>query len=75
MYNITFLTKDEIENLEIFKKYGTAAAVSDFSIGRGAYVSSYCTSEGTSLKDRTGWYWTKTPDGTGDARAVAYMVI
>ena len=48
--------------LKIFYKYGTKAAITDFSILLGGYVSSnYYTSEGNALKNRTGWWWTKTP--------------
>jgi len=63
MNDFTFLTEEEIfgENqLDIIKKYGTKAAITDFSILLGGVVSDYCTSEGNSKKDRTGWWWTKS---------------
>lgn len=70
---LSFLTENQIlgdelqiEQLEIFKKYGTNASLSDFSIILGASVSDEHTSEGTDLKHRTGWYWTKTSDSFGD---------
>ena len=73
MSNFTFLENDQIfsENrLDMFKKYGTKCAITDFSILLGGYVSSTCyTNEGNNLKDRTGAWWTKTPD-SGYARAV-----
>ena len=73
MSNFTFLENDQIfsENrLDMFKKYGTKCAITDFSILLGGYVSSTCyTNEGNDLKDRTGAWWTKTPD-SGFARAV-----
>ena len=74
MSDITFLEEKQIwgdNALEIFKKYGTKCAITDFSILLGGYVSSDDhTSEGTSMSDRTGWYWTRTDDGGNDARVV-----
>lgn len=77
MFSTTFLTEQQIfsndKKLEIFKKYGSKAALTDFSILLGAYVSTgYYTEEGTDLKYRTGWYWTKTRSSGGNARAVAH---
>lgn len=56
--------------LSILKKYGTKAAITDFSILLGGYVSDLAVNNSGELKDRTGWYWTKTDDGDSDARAV-----
>ena len=65
MNNFTFLTKDQIfgnNKLDIISRYGTKCAITDFSILLGGYVSQDCyTSEGNTRKDRTGWWWTKTP--------------
>jgi len=71
--NITFLTDEQVfgdNQLDILKKYGTKCAITDFSILLGGCVSedSY-TSEGNSEKDRTGWWWTKTPYNN-DTRAI-----
>ena len=72
--NCTFLEEGQLfgdKALEIIKKYGTRAAITDFSILLGGYVSSsYYTNEGNTGKDRTGYYWTKTDDGDNDARVV-----
>ena len=69
----TFLTEDQIfgnNQLDILKKYETRAAITDFSILLGGFVASgLYTSEGNSGKDRTGWWWTKTPY-KNDARVV-----
>ena len=44
--DLTFLTKEQVENLEILKKYGTKAAITDFAILLGSCVTSdYYTSE------------------------------
>lgn len=74
MSSLTFLDESHIKGanqLDIFKKYGTKCAITDFSILLGGYVTSaYHTSEGNTGKDRTGWWWTKTPDGPSCARVV-----
>ena len=74
MSNFTFLTEDQVtgqNKLDIIKEYGTKCAMTDFSILLGGYVSSeYYTSEGNTIKDRTGWWWTKSSDGDNDARVV-----
>ncbi len=73
MSSFTFLDDEQIfgdKQLDIISKYGTKCAITDFSILLGGYVSSdYYTSEGNFRKDRTGWWWTKTPID-GDARVV-----
>ena len=73
MNNFTFLTDEQIfgnNQLDIISRYGTKCAITDFSILLGGYVSSdYYTSEGNTRKDRTGWWWTKTPYDD-DARVV-----
>ena len=46
--------------LSIFEKYGTMAAITDFTILLGGYVSDYFLNGSIQLKDRIGWYWTKT---------------
>lgn len=62
---ITLLTEEQIygkNQLDIIKKYGSKCAITDFAILLGGYVAQdYYTSEGKTLKDRTGWWWTKTP--------------
>ncbi len=73
MSNITFLTQEqcfEREKLDIIKKRGTKAAITDFSILLGGYVSGYHIDSDDSLEGRTGYYWTKSDDGDNDARVV-----
>ena len=73
MNNFTFLTDEQLfgnNQLDIISRYGTKCAITDFSILLGGYVSSDdYTSEGNTRKDRTGWWWTKTPYNN-DARVV-----
>ncbi len=76
MSNWTFLTEDEYwgdNQLDVFKKRGTKAAITDFAILLGGWVSStehVDTDE--HLSGRTGYYWTKSDDGDNDARAVSF---
>ena len=73
MSNFTFLTQEqcfERDKLDILEKRGTQAAITDFSILLGAYVSDYHVENDSSLEGRTGYYWTKSDDGDDDARVV-----
>ncbi len=73
MSNLTFLTKEQcfgIDRLDILKKRGTEAAITDFSILLGGYVSDYHIDSDDSLEGRTGYYWTKSDDGNNDAHTV-----
>ena len=74
MSNFTFLTEEQYlgsDKLEILEKRGTKAAITDFSILLGAYVSNNIHVENdSSLEGRTGYYWTKSDDGDNDARVV-----
>jgi len=77
--NLTLLETNQIfgsqgvfgkKALSIFEKYGTKAAITDFAILLGGYVSDFTVNDSNQLKDRTGWYWTKTDYNKTDARAV-----
>ena len=73
MSDFTFLTEEQYfgdDKLDILKKRGTQAAITDFSILLGAYVSGYHIDNDSSLEGRTGWYWTKSDDGDNAARVV-----
>ena len=66
MNDFTFLTKEQVfgdKQLDILKKYGTKVAISDYAILLGGAVSGNYISEGNNLKNRTGWWWTKTSNG------------
>ena len=75
MSNLTFVTQEQCfgsKKLDIFEKRGTKAAITDFAIALGGYVSSGSHIDSDpSLKGRTGWYWIKSDDGDNDARAVS----
>lgn len=74
MKNFTFLTEDQCFNnpLSILQKRGTKAAITDFSILLGGYVSDSYFIDGSAneLADRTGEYWTSSDDKDNDARLV-----
>ena len=73
MSDFTFLTQEqcfERDKLDILEKRGTQAAITDFSILLGAYVSDYHVENDSSLEGRTGYYWTKSDDGDNAARVV-----
>ncbi len=67
MNDFTFLTVEQCfgsNKLDILKKRGTEAAITDFSILLGGYVSrSYHINNDSSLEGRTGVYWTKSASG------------
>ena len=73
MSNLTFLTQEQCfgsDKLDILRKRGTEAAITDFSILLGGYVSDYHIDGDDSLESRTGYYWTKSDDWENDARVV-----
>ena len=73
MSDFTFLTEEQYfgdDKLDILEKRGTKAAITDFSILLGAYVSDYHIDNDSSLEGRTGYYWTKSDDGDNGARVV-----
>ena len=73
MSDFTFLTEEQYfgdDKLDILEKRGTKAAITDFSILLGAYVSDYHIDNDSSLEGRTGYYWTKSDDGDNDACVV-----
>ncbi len=76
MEKFTFLTQEqcfEDEQLDILKKRGVKAAITDFSILLGGIVSNDDhIGDDSFLEGRTGIYWTKSDDDDHDARAVDY---
>ena len=73
MSNFTFLTEEQYfgsDKLDILEKRGTKAAITDFSVLLGGWVSSEHVENDSSLEGRTGYYWTKSDDGDNDARVV-----
>ena len=72
MSNFTFLTQEQCfgrDKLDILKKRGTKAAITDFSVLLGGWVWEHAEND-SSLEGRTGCYWTKSDDGDTNARAV-----
>ena len=72
--NFTLLEQEQIfgkNQLDIFKKYGVTASITDFAILLGGYVDGNYKTGGNDLEHRNGWYWSKTPY-SNNARAVSY---
>ena len=75
MSDLTFLTEEQCfgdNQLDIFKKRGNRAALTDFAILLGAFVSKYRINNDSSLEGRTGYYWTKSDDSNNDVLVVKY---
>ena len=77
MNDIIFPTMDQIygengvEQLEVFSKYGTKCAITDFAVILGGYVdNNNYSSEGDELKHRTGWYWSASHSNAYSVRVV-----
>ena len=73
MSNFTFLTEEQYfgsDKLDILEKRGTEAAMTDFSILLGAGISRHHIDNDRSLEGRTGYYWTKSDDGSKNVRVV-----
>lgn len=77
MSDFTFLTPEQCfgnDKLDILKKRGTGAAITDFSILLGGLVdrrSNYMHIDSDdSLAGRTGGYWTRSANSYGDVRMV-----
>ena len=74
MNDFTFLTEKQVfgdNRLEIFEKYGTKCAITDFSILLGGGVSEDEFIKGLpSLKNRSCAWWTRTPASFGSVNVV-----
>ena len=77
--DLTLLSEGQIwgnssePQLEVMKKYGTKAAVTDLCVLTGSYLCEdidYNIDEDRSLTGRAGWFWTKSGNGHDDACAV-----
>ena len=77
--NLTLLSEGQIwgnssePQLEVMKKYGRKAAVTDLCVLTGSYLCEdidYNIDEDRSLTGRAGWFWTKSDNGHDDACAV-----
>ena len=73
---LTLLSEENIwgeKSLEVLKKYGTKAAITDLCVLTGSYVYEtidYNVKEDRSLTGRTSSFWTRTDDGDNDAYLV-----
>ena len=63
---------DKESQLEVMRKYGTKAAISDLCVLTGSFLCEdtyYNIDEDSSLKGRTSWFWTRSDDKDNDVRA------
>ena len=77
--DLTLLSEGQIwgngneSQLEVMRKYGTKAAITDLCVLTGSYLcedTDYNIDEDSSLKGRTSWLWTRSDDNVNDVRAV-----
>ena len=77
--DLTLLSEGQIwgkidePQLEVIKKYGTKAAITDLCILTGSYLCEDTYNnidEDRSLTGRTSWFWTRSDDGDNEVRAV-----
>lgn len=64
---------DKESQLEVIRKYGTKAAITDLCVLAGSHLcedTDYNIDEDSSLKGRTSWFWTRSDDNDNDVRAV-----
>ena len=78
--DLTLLSEGQIwgnsneSQLEVIRKYGTKAAITDLCVLTGSYLcedTDYNIDEDRSLTGRTSWFWTRSDDGDNDVRAVS----
>ena len=77
--DLTLLSEGQIwgnsseSQLEVIRKYGTKAAITDLCVLTGSYLcedTDYNIDEDKSLTGRTSWFWTRSDDGDNDVRVV-----
>ncbi len=70
---LTLLSEKDIwgsKSLEVLKKYGTKAAITDLCVLTGSYLSKDTVDEDSSLKGRISCFWTRSDDNNNDVRTV-----
>ena len=77
--DLTLLSEGQIwgnssePQLEVIRKYGTKAAITDLCVLTGSYLckdTDYNIAEDRSLTGRTSWFWTRSDNGNNDVRVV-----
>ena len=75
-FELTLLSEGQIwgnnsePQLDVIRKYGTKAAITDLCILTGSYLCENTIDEDSSLKGRTSCFWTRSDDGDNDVREV-----
>ena len=73
MSDFTFLTEEQIfgsNQIDIMRKRGIKAVISDFAALVGGWISDYHVDSDSSLNGRTGFYLTKSYEGNNEVRVV-----
>ena len=77
MLDFTFLTKEQLfddDKLEIIKKIGVKAAITDFAILLGGTVDDmYDYIDSDPLEDKRGCYWTRSSNGNNEVYVVVVI--
>ena len=74
--DLTLLSEGQIwgnsneSQLEVIRKYGTKAAITDLCILTGSYADKDTIDEDRSLTGRTSWFWTRSGDGRDDVLGI-----
>ena len=75
-FELTLLSEGQIwgnnkeRQLDVIRKYGTKAAITDLCILTGSYLCENTIDEDSSLKGRTSWFWTRSDDHNNDVFTV-----
>ena len=75
--NLTLLSEGQIwgnsneSQLEVIRKYGTKAAITDLCVLTGSFLWEDTIDEDSSLTGRTSHFWTRSDDGDNDVREVS----
>ena len=75
-HDLTLLSEGQIwgnsseSQLEVIRKYGTKAIITDLCVLTGSYLCEDTIDEDRSLTGRTSWFWTRSDDDDNDVRMV-----
>ena len=75
-FELTLLNYEQIwgnsneSQLEVIRKYGTKAAITDLCVLTGSYLCENTIDEDRSLTGRTSWFWTRSDDDKNDVRVI-----
>lgn len=71
LFDLKFARHYYDKQLDVFKRYGTECAITDFSILLGGSVKNYHDNEGRVGENRAGWWWSSTYTISSNSKAHA----